>query len=166
MWSEFICLDSYLIEHMTDKTITKINLRQSLLISMMMMIRIPIGYAISRKRKMCVQYQIRNSRWAETILRVFYGISEGDVCGSVPGIHQTAWLTTCGMQMTPVSWYLILVPVMRQRRQMGSNLSVWETVMGKCHGMWVGGIGPQTNLVWPGTFILHTTIKEHVLVGH
>ena len=79
-WSKFICLDSksYLIEHMTDQTIIKMNLRRCLLIiSIMIMIRIPIGNAISRKRKMCVQYQIRNSRWTEIILRIFYGISEG-----------------------------------------------------------------------------------------
>ena len=70
--------NSYLIEHMTDKTTIKMNLRQCLLIiSILMMIRIPIGYAISKKRKICVQYQIRNSRWTETILRIFYGISGG-----------------------------------------------------------------------------------------
>ena len=36
----------------------------------------PIGYAISRKRRMCVENQITNSRWDETILHVIYEISE------------------------------------------------------------------------------------------
>ena len=57
----------------------KMNSRQYLLVLAATIITgTPIGYAILMKRKMCVEYQIRNSRWNETILRVFYGKSEGE----------------------------------------------------------------------------------------
>ena len=54
------------------------SLRQYLLVlSIMIITGTPISHAILRKRQMCVEYQIRNSRSNETILRVFYGLSEG-----------------------------------------------------------------------------------------
>ena len=34
--------------------------------------------AIIEKRRMCIDYQVRNSRWADTILHVFYDISEAE----------------------------------------------------------------------------------------
>ena len=56
------------------------NITQYFLVLFVMMITWTlIGYAllILRKIRMCVQYQIMNSRWDETILHIYYGISEG-----------------------------------------------------------------------------------------